>query len=188
MKNSKAYLVGSGIGSLAAAAFMIRDGGMDGSDITIFEAMPVAGGSLDGGGNPEVGYTLRGGRMLTTDNYECTWDLFKTIPSLGDAGRSVYEETVAFNERNVPDSKARLVDGNRFKVNVKAMAFTMKDRLELLKLSDADEVTLGKSRITEWLSPEFFETTFWHMWATTFAFQPWHSALEFKRYQIGRAS
>jgi oleate hydratase len=182
MKNSKAYLVGSGIGSLAAAAFMIRDGGMDGSDITIFEAMPVAGGSLDGGGNPEVGYTLRGGRMLTTDNYECTWDLFKTIPSLGDAGRSVYEETVAFNERNVPDSKARLVDGNRFKVNVKAMAFTMKDRLELLKLSDADEVTLGKSRITEWLSPEFFETTFWHMWATTFAFQPWHSALEFKRY------
>ena len=25
--------------------------------------------------------------MLTTDNYECTWDLFKTIPSLASPGR-----------------------------------------------------------------------------------------------------
>ena len=68
----KAYMVGGGIGSLAAAAFMIRDGGVPGQNITIYEAAPVFGGSLDGGGNPTDGYTLRGGRMLTTDNYECT--------------------------------------------------------------------------------------------------------------------
>ena len=37
----KAYLVGGGIGSLAAAAFMIRDGGVPGRNITIYEAMPV---------------------------------------------------------------------------------------------------------------------------------------------------
>jgi oleate hydratase len=41
---------------------------------------------------------------------------------------------------------------------------------------------LGASCITDHLSPEFFETEFWYMWATTFAFQPWHSAIEFKRY------
>ncbi len=180
--NKKAYLVGGGIGSLSAAAFMIRDGGILGSNITILEAMPVPGGSLDGGGNPEDGYTLRGGRMLTTDNYECTWDLFKTIPSLSVPGQSVYQETVAFNEENLPNSMARLVDKNRFKVNVKTMGFTMGDRLELLKLSEADEATLATSSITDWLSPDFFKTNFWYMWATTFAFQPWHSAVEFKRY------
>ncbi len=156
-------------------------GGIPGSNITIFEAMPIAGGSLDGGGNPEDGYTLRGGRMLTTDNYECTWDLFKTIPSLSDPGRSVYEETIAFNEQNIPHSMARLVDRNRFKVDVKSMGFTMEHRLELLKLSEADEAKLGASCITDWLSPDFFKTKFWYMWATTFAFQPWHSAVEFKR-------
>ena len=43
---ARAYLVGGGIGSLSAAAFMIRDGGMMGSNITIFESMPVLGGSL----------------------------------------------------------------------------------------------------------------------------------------------
>ncbi|NRR29572.1 oleate hydratase [Oxalobacteraceae bacterium] len=178
----KAYMVGGGIGSLAAAAFMIRDAGIAGANITIFEASALSGGSLDGGGNPETGYTLRGGRMLTTDNYECTWDLFKSIPSLEHPGRSVFEETAAFNERNQSHSMARLVDRNRFKVNVKSMGFTMEDRLELLRLSEADEESLGTSAITDWLSPAFFDTKFWYMWATTFAFQPWHSAVEFKRY------
>jgi oleate hydratase len=58
----------------------------------------------------------------------------------------------------------------------------MQDRAELLKLSNADEHNLSLTCITDWLSPEFFDTEFWYMWATTFAFQPWHSALEFKRY------
>jgi oleate hydratase len=180
--NKKAWLIGGGIGSMAAAAFMIRDGGMAGQNITILEANPVLGGSLDGPGNAEDGYSLRGGRMLTTDNYECMWDLFKTIPSLAQAGQSVFEETVAFNKRHKPNSMARLVDSRRAKVPVASMGFSMHDRTELLKLAMTDEETLGNSRITDWLSPGFFETEFWYMWVTTFAFQPWHSAVELKRY------
>jgi len=179
---SKAYLVGGGIGSLAAAAFLIRDGGMSGDNITIFEAAATLGGSLDGAGDPTGGYSLRGGRMLTTDNYECTWDLYKSIPSLNTHGRTVFEETVEFNEKHQAHSMARLVDSRRAKVPVTSMGFSMQDRIELLKLSTADEDALGASRITDWLSPSFYETEFWYMWATTFAFQPWHSAVEFKRY------
>ncbi len=178
----KAWLVGGGIGSMAAAAFMIRDGGMAGADISILEAAPVMGGSLDGAGDPVAGYTLRGGRMLTTDNYECTWDLYKTIPSLHHEGQNVFDETLAFNEKHLPHSMARLVDRRCAKVSVSSMGFSMPDRLELLKLSNASEDELGASRITDWLSPGFFETEFWFMWVTTFAFQPWHSAVEFKRY------
>ncbi|WP_430644715.1 oleate hydratase [Bradyrhizobium vignae] len=33
-------------------------------------------------------YSLRGGRMLTTDHYECTWDLLSSIPSLEHPGLS----------------------------------------------------------------------------------------------------
>jgi oleate hydratase len=178
----KAYMIGDGIGSLAAAAFMIRDGGVPGRNITIFEAMPVLGDSLDGGGTGEEGYTLRGGRMLTTDNYECTWGLFKSIPSLASPGKTVFGETIEFNVRNVSHSKARLVDRDGRKVDVTSMGFSMQDRIELVRLSEAGEDTLGASRITAWLSPPFFETKFWYMWSTTFAFQPWHSAIEFKRY------
>ena len=45
--NSKNYLIGGGIGSMAAARFMIRDGGVAGANIFILEAAPLLGGSLD---------------------------------------------------------------------------------------------------------------------------------------------
>jgi oleate hydratase len=178
----KAYMVGGGIGSLAAAAFMIRDGNLPGRNISILEASPLMGGSLDGAGDPVRGYSLRGGRMLTTDNYECTWDLYKSIPSLNDPGKSVFDETLEFNTQHKAHAMARLVDSRRAKVPVTSMGFSMQDRLELLKLSNASEEEMGASCITDWLSPAFFETEFWYMWVTTFAFQPWHSAVEFKRY------
>ena len=180
--NTKAYLIGGGIGSLAAAAFLIRDGAFDPAHICIMESAPQMGGALDGAGDPDHGYSMRGGRMLTTDNYECTWALFKSIPSISRPGSTVFEETEAFNELHVSNAKARLVDSHRARLPVVSMGFSMHDRLELLKLSTADEFSLGTTRITDHFSAGFFETEFWYMWATTFAFQPWHSAVEFRRY------
>ena len=178
----KAYFIGGGIGSLAGAAFLIRDGGVKGSDITVYEALSLLGGSLDGARLADGSYTLRGGRMLTTDHYECTWDLLSSIPSLEHSGLTVRDETVNFNVQHKAHSHARLVDRNRHKVDVTHMGFSMHDRLELLRLTEASEKTLGNSRITDWLSAPFFRTNFWYMWQTTFAFQPWHSAVELKRY------
>ena len=43
--NPHAYLVGAGIATLSAAAFLIRDAGFDGADITILEEMGDGGGS-----------------------------------------------------------------------------------------------------------------------------------------------
>src|SRR5258708_16520843 len=57
-----AYLVGSGIGSLAAAVFLIRDGHMARHPITILEAAELPGGALDGIHHPAGGFINRGGR------------------------------------------------------------------------------------------------------------------------------
>jgi oleate hydratase len=103
---------------------------------------------------------------------------------LNHEGKTVFDETVEFNEKHKSNSMARLVDRRRAKVPVASMGFSMQDRMELLKLSQANEDTLAASRITDWLSPRFFDTEFWYMWSTTFAFQPWHSAVEFKRYLL----
>ncbi|MDU4700922.1 MAG: oleate hydratase, partial [Staphylococcus warneri] len=43
-----AYLIGSGLASLAAACFLIRDGQMKGKNIHILEELDISGGSLDG--------------------------------------------------------------------------------------------------------------------------------------------
>jgi oleate hydratase len=180
--NRKAFIVGAGIGSLAAAVFMLRDGGMRGEAVTIFDAGEMPGGSLDAGGDPEHGYVLRGSRMMTSENFECTWELLGSIPSLRDPGLSVREETLRFSTAVPWNARARLVDHNRAIVDASTMGFSMQDRLELLRISEADDADLAGTRITDWLSPGFFETNFWHLWQTTFAFQAWHGALEFKRY------
>ena len=81
--NAAIYLVGAGIASLAAAAFLIRDGDIPGHHITILEESAKVGGSLDAAGTSEGGYTMRGGRMIES-KYLCTFDLFSSIPTLDD--------------------------------------------------------------------------------------------------------
>lgn len=109
---AKVYLVGGGIASLAAAAFMIRDGDVLGHNITIFDELGALGGSLDGTGSPQDGYVLRGGRMLE-NKYLCTYDLFSSIPTLDDS-ETVTQEIFRWNETMKTSSKSRLVrDGHR---------------------------------------------------------------------------
>ncbi|MEQ2769010.1 oleate hydratase [Faecalibacillus intestinalis] len=48
IENKNAYLIGSGLASLAAACFLVRDGQMPGKNIHILEAMDIAGGACDG--------------------------------------------------------------------------------------------------------------------------------------------
>jgi len=55
-EEAKAYIVGAGIASLSAAVLLIRDGGFRGSNIRIMEELEVAGGALDGSGDPVKGY------------------------------------------------------------------------------------------------------------------------------------
>ena len=178
---AKAYLVGSGIASLAAAAFLIRDGRFAGSDIVILEEQDREGGSLDAAGSPETGYTMRGGRMFEI-HFDCTYDLLASIPSLDDPGKSVTEDTFAFHEDFAWDDHARLVDAAGQVVDSHSMGFSERDRLELVKCTATPEKLLDGKRITDCFSPEFFTTNFWWMWCTTFAFEPWHSAIEFRRY------
>jgi oleate hydratase len=178
-----AYLIGGGIASLASAAYLIRDGHVPGANICIFEESPLMGGSLDGTGTPDQGYVVRGGRMFTYEAYTCTFDLLSFIPSLTEPAVTVKDEIYAFNEKHIPDSHARLVK-NGEKVDASVMGFSSRDRLDLLEILAASEESLGARRIDGVFEPSFFRTNFWYMWATTFAFQPWHSAVELKRYLL----
>ena len=179
----RAHLVGGGIASLSAAAFLIRDGHIPGKNIHILEESSRLGGSLDAQGSPEQGYIMRGGRMFTDEAYECTWNLLSSIPSLNRPGKTVREEVLEFNKHVKSHSKCRLVEKGE-KVDVSTLGFSRTDRSELIKLLLHSEASLGASRIQDHFSLSFFKTNFWFMWCTTFAFQPWHSAVEFKRYAL----
>ena len=96
------HIVGGGIAGLATAVYLIRDAGVGGENIHIYEQLGVAGGSLDGSGDAESGYMIRGGRMFE-EHFACTFDLLDTLPSANDPNLSVTEDIMAFN-RMVPGS------------------------------------------------------------------------------------
>lgn len=179
--HTRAHLIGGGIASLAAAAILIRDGDFLGRNIWIYEESNRLGGSLDGSGNPAQGYMVRGGRMIES-KYLCTYDLFASIPTL-DGKQTVTQEIFEWNEIIKTHSKSRLVHKGR-KVDAPEFGLSERDILAIEALAVSPEALLGDSRISAHFDDTFFHTNFWFMWCTTFAFQPWHSAVEFKRYLL----
>lgn len=183
--NTNVYMIGSGIGSLAAAIYLIRDAKVPGKNIKIFETLDVDGGSLDGAGDARRGYMIRGGRMLNIPTYECLQDVMSAIPSIEFDDISLEEEFLEYNQEFKTHSRARLVDRNGNKVDVSQMGFSPDDRMDMEKLILMEsEKSLGAKRIDEVFGKHFFKTNFWLMWQTTFAFQPWSSAAELRRYMI----
>ena len=92
-----AWFVGAGLASLSGAAFLIRDGHMDGSKITILERLKLPGGALDGIKVPKKGFVIRGGREME-DHFECLWDLYRSIPSAEIEDASVLDEFYWLNK------------------------------------------------------------------------------------------
>ena len=183
--DTNVYMIGSGIGSLAAAVYLIRDAKVPGKNIQIMEALDSDGGSLDGAGNASSGFMIRGGRMLNIPTYECLQDIMTEIPSLEFDKFSLEDEFLNYNEEFKTHSNARLVDRNGRRVDVRKMGFSAEDRMDMEKLVLMEtEKSLGAKRIDQVFGKHFFKTNFWLMWQTTFAFQPWSSAAELRRYMI----
>ena len=183
--NTNVYLIGSGIGSLAAAVYLIRDAKVPGENIRIFDALDTDGGSLDGTGDARRGFLIRGGRMLNIPTYECFQDIMTAVPSEEFDGISAEQEFLNYNEEFKTHANARLVDKNGKRIDVNQMGFSADDRIDMEKLVLMEtEKSLGAKRIDQVFGAHFFKTNFWYMWQTTFAFQPWSSAAELRRYMI----
>ena len=181
VENKSAYIIGSGLAGLAAACFLVRDAQMEGSHIHILEAGPIAGGALDGAYIAEHGYSCRGGREME-DHMECLWDLFRSIPSLETEGASVLDEFYWLNKEDPNFSLERAIYSGGASATDLNMGFTPRVAEQMQQLMITPESQLENKRIDEIFDEEFFRTPFWIYWSTMFAFQKWHSALEFKRY------
>ena len=129
--NAAIYLVGAGIASLAAAAFLIRDRDIPGTHITILEESAKVGGSLDAAGTSAGGYTMRGGRMIES-KYLCTFDLFSSIPNPRHT-KTVTKEIFDWNETMKTSSKSRLFR-NGHRIDAPAFGLSEKDILTIERL------------------------------------------------------
>jgi oleate hydratase len=176
----KAHIVGGGFGGLAAAAYLIRNAGMPGQDITIYEAAERAGGGLFLSGSAESGYSLPG--SVFDAEFRCTFDLLHAIPSTSDPSVSVKDEFFAFNARNPFHDRAHIIDRDGRILHRPRFGLSLRDGADLMRLALTPEAMLDGRRIEAFFSPEFFSTEFWLLWSTLMGSLPQHSAMEFRRY------
>jgi oleate hydratase len=172
--------VGGGIAALAGAALLVRDHAVRGADILILEAGGQVGGSLDATRHGDDLYLVRGARMFE-DHYVCMLDLMAGIPSPDMPGQSLRDDLIAHNTAHrVPYAFDQLVDGEipgRHSGGLTARQVAM-----LLRLIMMPESRLDGLRISQCLPRSYFDSEHWLAASTVFAFQPWHSAIEFRRY------
>ncbi|MDD5152729.1 MAG: oleate hydratase [Candidatus Pacebacteria bacterium] len=179
-ENKKVYLVGAGIASLASAAYFIKEGKILGKNILIFEESNKIGGSLDGERFSGNAHVLRGYRVFENKVYTSTFNLMSFVPSLVNGGKTIMDDFLRFNEENIFFDKCRLVE-NGIKIP-DHFGLDFRDRWDLIKMLNRSEKSLGSSEIKDHFEADFFETNYWCEVCTLFAFQPWHSAAEFRRY------
>ena len=176
----KAHIVGGGFGGLAAAAYLIRNAGLAGQDITIYEADERLGGGCFLGGSAESGYHLPG--SVFDSEFRCAFELLAAIPSASNPAISVKDEFFAFNARHPFRDRAHIIDRNRRIVHGPHFGLSLRDGLDLVRLALTPEAMLDGRRIEEFFSPRFFSTEFWLLWSTIMGSLPQHSAMEFRRY------
>ncbi len=182
VEKKTAYIVGTGLAGLAAAAFLVRDAYLPGKNIHVFEKDPVAGGACDGAFLDKYGFVCRGGREME-NHFECLWDLYRSIPSIETEGVSVLDEYYWLNKEDPNYSLERaIMSGGESAHTDGKFDITPGAAMQILKIFMTPNRELQDKKITDFFDDEFFATNFWLYWQTMFAFQKWHSALEMKLY------
>ena len=178
--HKQAYIVGSGLSALAAACFIIRDGGMPGENVHILEKSPVPGGACDGYEFEELGYVSRGERGLD-ERCECMWELLRSIPS-GNGG-TVLDDIYLVN-KNDPNYSLCRTTVNRGEDTGPdgGMGLSDKGFRQIIKLFITPDEKLYGKKVTDVFNNEVLSSRFWTLFRTQFFFENWHSALELKRY------
>lgn len=212
-EQTNAYLIGGGIASLTAAVHLHHDAGVPAAQIHVLEAASMSGGSMGRSsgkqdGSHGHGYVILAARKLNF-SYRCLYETLSRVPSLRNPGRTVLEDVrgIAEGTHNRPTTErasmnpsptsstaegpsnlpARLVasgpDGPEI-VDVQSMGLRSEEKMGLLGLILEQEDRIGDGQIQAHFKPDFFESKFWDVWASLYGFQPWHSAIEFRRYLL----
>lgn len=193
-------MIGAGIANMAAAVYLIQEGHWRGEDITFYAldlhgandgaAASVAAEQYWNKNHPmenTEGYVARGGRMLNYRTYVDLMDLLDRIPSVTEPGMTAAEDTRDFDSKHRTFDKARLMQGGKGIIDGHKLGLNNLDRMlltRLIMLPDDKEEELDNVSIAEYFKddPHMFQTNFWYMWETTFAFRVESSAQELRRY------
>ncbi len=181
IKKKHAYIIGGGLAGLSAAISLVTDAHMPPANITIYDSLPILGGSMDAAGNSIAGYTSRGERELEA-RMECLWYICSKIPSIQTPGMTVLDETYYANVREPINSKFRLMHKQGQLYDYSGPLMSVHDTKRMAELLLTPEEELEDLSAEDWFSSDFTKSVFWYCWSTMLAFRPYHSLIEVRRY------
>jgi oleate hydratase len=147
-----AWILGSGISSLASAVRLLQESHVPPERIHIFESQGTAGGETASAGDQVNGYHYCAGGMTLFDGV-CMEELLSRIPSTARPHQTVLDD-VKECCHNVPKE----MRGTRFLsqkphglrcIDASQASLGLRDRISVFILTSRSEKSLGRSRISD---------------------------------------
>ena len=124
---------------------------------------------------------MQGSRMFEDKVYPCTKELWSIIPY--NDNESCLQDHQKNREECRIRTVVRLLHENGKKDTGYQLGLNTAEKLKMAKLLATPEFLIPDgAKITDIFGEAFFTSNYWYMWRSLFAFQPWHSAVEMKRY------
>ena len=124
---------------------------------------------------------MRGIRVFEDTAYTCTMDLMSRIPTIKKKKKTIGQKFTKFNENTSVFFRSRLIKSGKI-LDAKHFHLSLSDRFKIVKLLFINENKIQGLQIKDYFSKEFFTSNFRYEFSTVFAFQPFHSLVEAKRY------
>lgn len=166
-----AWILGSGVQSLAAAVYLIEEANVPPNRVHILETIGKADQSTANVGDPVNGYEYRSGAVPV---FSGVWieDLLCKIPSQARPGKTALDDIVELFDVGASNRTlcTRLLaekSGEISCIKTKQVSLGFRDRRDLSRLSGKTEQALERSRILDHFHESFFRSDYWLIIATT---------------------
>lgn len=167
----QAWLIGSGVASLAAAVHLIKQAKVPAQQVHILDIHRGSGGAIETSGNSRDGYVLHTGAQPYFHE-ECVKDLLAMVPSPGNPDKTSWELIKEHEWYTRPINKAhtraiRQSEEGLRKVDMHQLRIGARLRMDLIRFILDGERCFDSKQISDVFDETFFESEFWTLWSTT---------------------
>lgn len=166
----QAWLIGSGIASLATAVHLIKNAKVPANQIHIVDKHESVGGAMKTWGNAKEGYVLNT-VSLPYFHEACMENLLAMVPNPQYPSHTLLEATKEYEVYGRPKDKAatRIIRQSKDgpEANTTQLHIGAHHRTNLITFILEHEKTLDYKKISDIFDDSFFQTDFWTVWSTT---------------------
>ncbi len=168
-----AYITGGGLSAFASALYLIRDCGLNPSNVHV-----LSNGSYNRG-NEKTGYICGRNKITDEKNSMNLFDLLKDVNSLDVPDLTVCDEILNIYRSNPNARRVAFIDEDKNVGDISDVLLDKTLRSTIISLLRTKREKLRSATIYEAMSADFFNTPFWKLLSAAYGFTSESSAYEF---------